>query len=50
MKLPLKNAEGGEMKIYNLLGQEILSRKISSDKVVVNIESLLSGTYNTDAG
>jgi hypothetical protein len=44
-EITIKNAEGGEMKIYNLLGQEILSQKINSDKEVVNIQSLLSGTY-----
>ncbi len=44
-EITIKNAEGGEMKLFNLLGQEVLSRKISRDKEVVNIQSLISGTY-----
>jgi hypothetical protein len=44
-ELMIENAEGSEIKIFNLPGQEELSVKNISNKEVVNIQKLTPGIY-----
>ena len=44
-EITIENAGNCKMKIYNLLGQEMISRDFISKKESVNINSLIAGTY-----
>ncbi|OQY00060.1 MAG: hypothetical protein B6I24_00650 [Bacteroidetes bacterium 4572_128] len=43
--LSIKNAENSKIKIYNVLGEEILEIKSASDNETINLEKYKKGTY-----
>ncbi len=43
--LNIKNAENSKIKIYNVLGEEILEIKSASDNEKINLEKYKKGTY-----